>query len=396
VSDAEIRDALQKSKISWKFRYWVESEPQRADKIADAMQEHGFAQVMQSLLESQPEVRLSPADFVSPYVTWMETPSELLAAIQDLPVGKVSRPIPFNDHYYIIQIMDIRREGLFEHEFEKKREQIEQVLFYRKVAEQAPQFVDGYMTPKQVTTRGAAFRRLADALAFWKKHEPNSGFSEAVQRANPEQGPLFDLQSHLHDPLVVHQSGQWSISEFLPFLNMANIQAHPDDRRAFRGQLNLQMAIAIRNRFFIADAEKMGLAEKPSLRSQLEDWQDKWVYEACKSIFCRSITLSEAEAAAYFTNHKSRYRFGNPDSIQYDRVRTLVSKDALAAKCRLALESKIDSLRQHYPVLVNTAILDTIQTVESSKSRWFSLAVFKSGSRRPVAPTVDPFWQKSY
>jgi len=60
VSDEEIRDAITRSKVRWKFRYWAEADLAAADRVYEMMQEQGYANVVAERL-TQEEVRRDSA-----------------------------------------------------------------------------------------------------------------------------------------------------------------------------------------------------------------------------------------------------------------------------------------------------------------------------------------------
>ena len=87
VNYEEMKEAVEKTKVKWKFRYWMEPTFERAQKVALAMRESGYTKVLEDLLNRNVEMALSPQEFESDYVTWLDVPEELLNAIKDLPRG---------------------------------------------------------------------------------------------------------------------------------------------------------------------------------------------------------------------------------------------------------------------------------------------------------------------
>ena len=167
IPDKEIRDAITKSKVQWKMRYWFEPNIDYAERVCQAMREHGYAKVVEDILRSNPEVNIKPKHLESKYLTWLEVKPALLEIIKDLPVGDISDPVEMDGGYFIFQLVDIRREPLSEYDYQERAESYRQILFYRKLKEKAIQYVSDFMTPKNVVTKGDVFRKLSNALETW-------------------------------------------------------------------------------------------------------------------------------------------------------------------------------------------------------------------------------------
>ncbi len=67
-------------------------------------------------------------------------------------------------------------------------------------------------------------------------------------------------------------------------------------------------------------------------------------------------------------------------------------RDAFIQSAQVILTHTVDSLKAVYPVVINQVILDTIEVLDSRKSRWLSIQVFKQSSNRMARPIVDPAW----
>lgn len=65
-------------------------------------------------------------------------------------------------------------------------------------------------------------------------------------------------------------------------------------------------------------------------------------------------------------------------------------RDAFIQSEQVIPTHTVDSLKAVHPVVINQAILDTIDVVESQKSKMFSIQVFKHSSNRMARPIVDP------
>jgi len=394
ITPEEIREAINKSKVSWKLRYWVEPNADYANRVCQAMHQRGYSDVVDEILRSNPEVDLKPQDFETQYLTWLEVPDELLDGIKDLPLGEISDPIEMNGAFFIFQMVDIRREGVLESEYASKAESYRQILFYRKVVEEAQQYVAEFMTPKNVVTNGDAFIDVADALAEWKQMDENNRpyFADAIKTAEESHPALFALKNNLHKTMVTFKDGEWTINDFLARFNPGSVKADPQDKKQFRNQLNQQVAVEIRDYFMVQEAERRKLLKSAAVKKQLNAWRDKWVYEETRSHYAKNITVTEEQALNYFEKFRDKYKIRKDDVPDFSSFRSKAIRDAFFQKEQNMLNQKIDSLKAYYPVVVNQAVLDTITTIDSKKSRWMSLQVFKRSSNRMAVPVADPGW----
>ncbi|MCB0297407.1 MAG: peptidyl-prolyl cis-trans isomerase, partial [Calditrichaeota bacterium] len=167
VSMDEIKDAINKSKVSFKFRYWPESSREKAQQIAAAMRERGYAEVVDEQLRNNPERQINPQDFETDYKNWMEVSPEVLEAIKDLPYGDISDPVEIDGQYLVFQVLDIRRQGVTTNEYIGKASTFEQMVYYRKLQEAVTRYVSDLMSPKNVVTRGESMKLLANAVLEW-------------------------------------------------------------------------------------------------------------------------------------------------------------------------------------------------------------------------------------
>lgn len=394
VSNEEIRESINKSKVQWKMRYWFEPTLEYAQRVCRAMREHGYADVVQNILRSNPEVKFKPEDFESRYLTWLEVKPALLEAIKDLPFGEISDPVEMNGGYFIIQIVDIRREPLREYDYQERAETFRQILFYRKLNEETTKYVSNFMTPKQVVTKGDAFRKLANAFSQWREKGGKEDFRQSVLSAQKSDGRLYELKSALEQTLVTFQDGRWTIKEFLDRFEPKSVKANKDNEIAnLRSALSREIAIQVRNDYMIKEAIKNNLHESPHVLKELQMWKDKWVYEETRNNYTNDLKIDEKKAREYFNRYKDRFKIRWDDTPKFEENMNHAKRLAYIKLARTRLTQKADSLaNSDFPIFVNEAVLDTITTIEFEKSRWASLQVFKRSSNRLAVPIVDPAW----
>jgi len=142
----------------------------------------------------------------------------------------------------------------------------------------------------------------------------------------------------------------------------------------------------------IKEARSKDLQKLSSLKKELETWRHKWVYQETRDLFLENLTVNDDQIQKYFHQYRDRYKIKWSDEPTLEEFRSQARRDAYINNARTLLDQKIDSLKKYYSIYINHAILDTITTIESQKSRWMSLQVFKRSSNRLASPSVDPAW----
>jgi hypothetical protein len=393
VSPEEIKQAIQKSKVSWKLRYWYEPNKTYADRVCTAMRQRGYTAVVDEILGSNPELNLKPKDFETGYLTDLDTSDELLAAIESLPMGEISDPILMDGVYYIFQVTDIQRKPLTDYELTERADSYRQVLFYRKLNKAATQYVSSIMTPLNLKTKGEPFRCLADAIYEWSKLDSlqHSSLRQAIENATAEQKALYAARELLGQRLATFGKEGWTVAEFLDRFNPMKLKKSFNDRNRLRSALNDEIAMSVRDHVLVDMAKSKKLERSDNVQNTLREWREKWVFEECRKNYSRSIQIGDEDLHRYFNQYSDRYRLRTIDSLQVTWNDDRVKRDAYHNQVVTRLSQVTDSLRSTFPVIVNKAVLDTITTIES-KSRWMSLQVFKNSSHRLAVPIVDPGW----
>ena len=393
ISDDEIKDAITKSTVKWKLRYWIELNSEDALKIYNSIQVSGYTKVIQEILAKNPEENRDLKDLETGYLTWLDIPPGLLEKIKDLEIGEISKPIEIQGVYLLVQITDITRSGISDHDYKNTYNRFKQILFYREQNVKAASFVANFMDPKNVITKGNEFRMLANALSEWKQQSSNSdSFFESVEKAGKTEPALFDLKNNLENTFITFNDEHWTLKEFLDTFDAHSIKAKPFNKQLFRKQLKHQIAITIRNYFFVKEALDLGLDRSEVVVEQLDAWRNKWVYEEARRFYTRDIKIDNTEAKEYFDDHVSRYVTQKGKQPEFSEVVSQVKRDTYIEQAKKLLEKKIEQLKKNTLVKINRAVLDTITVSDSDKSRATNVFLFKSSSGKLAFPTVDPAW----
>lgn len=394
VSMEEIREAINKSKVSFKFRYWVEPTLERAQQVAQAMKERGYAAVMDDIIRQNPERRINPRHYETDYLDYLDVSPELLEAIKDLPYGEISDPVELNGKYYIFQVLDIRRQAITENEYTEKAPTFEQIVFYQKLEQELHRYVRRLLEPRKVVTKGEAFSRLAKAVQEWQRIPPEQrkDFSAAVDAATPDQPALWELKTHREDVFFTHRDGEMSIGEFVQRFDPSRIKRQPETPD-FAGALDRAVALTIRDYFLAQEARRQNLHRSPRVQRELTLWRHKWVFEETADHLVGDQSVGKEEVEQYLAqlqDSKTGFAQAGARATRLRQARRVLRW----RKAMTTLEEKLDSLRAVYPVRIHQAVLDTLTVTDFQKSRWATMLVFRGGTNRPAYPIVDPMWRQ--
>ncbi len=394
ISMDEIREAINKSKVSFKFRYWVENDAQKAAEISAEMKERGYADVVDELIHSNPEVQINPKSLETRYLTWQQVTPEVFNAIKDLPYGDISDPVEINGKFYIFQVLDIRRKAVTENEYIAKAPTFRKILYQQKLQEGLLQHGTHLMNSKKVVTKKEAFNLLLDAVREWQKKPQNTSppFVEAVHKASTAQPGLYKLKQHLAESFFTWRDGRMSIKDFLNHFETDKINKKLQDARGLTIALHKAVALTIRDYFLEQEARRLNLQNAPGVKKELARWQDKWVFEETWQYLTRDVQVDSGTVRAYFQAHRSRYQLRKDQPPRFSDVARQVKNDAYHQNILNALNKNLNELSSRYPVHIYRSVLDTITIIDFKKSRWANLQLFRTGSNRLAYPTVNPLW----
>lgn len=395
ITPEEIRDEINKSKVTFKFRYWVEPTLEKANIVAADMRERGYAEVLDDIIHSNPERKIDPKLYETEYLTYLEVPDDVLNVIRDLPYGNISDPLRIDNQYFIFQVVDIRRSGITENEYKSRAGSFERILFYKKFQQEATRYIADLMESKNVVVKKEAFNLLANAIKEWLKIPPieRFQFQEQVSKATNSQPAMAALKENLRSTFFTYTGGKLSIEEFMDFFNESRLLEKSREKISFGDALNQETKNAIRDYFLVQRAKQMNLQREQKVGRELNLWRDKWVFDETRRYLVRNLKLDEKEIKSYFFENKNRYKINKEQEPKYTSFKRKVKEDLYRYQTNLILEKEAESLKSRFPVVINYDVLDTITVTDFNKPNRMNIQIFKGGTNRPAFPSVDPFWE---
>jgi hypothetical protein len=397
ITPEEIRDEINKSKVTFKFRYWAEPTLEKANTVAADMRERGYAEVLDDIIHGNPERKIDPKLYETDYLTYLEVPEDVLNVIKDLPYGNISDPLKIDNKYFIFQVVDIRRSGITENEYKSRAGSFERILFYKKFQQEATRYIADLMESKNVVVKKEAFNLLANAINEWLEISPMERFQfqEQVRKATNGQPAMTALKENLRSTFFTCAEGKLSIEEFFDFFNESRLFEQSREGVRFGEALNQETKNAIRDYFLVQRAKQMNLQREQKVDRELNLWRDKWVFDETRRYLVRNLKLNENEIKSYFSENKNHYKINKEQEPSYTSFKSKAREDLYRYQTNLILEKQVESLKKLYPVIINNTVLDTITVTDFDKPNRMNIQIFKGGTNRPAFPTVDPFWESS-
>ena len=390
ITNDEIRDAINKSKVQFKFRYWFEPTMERAQNAASRMRVQGYADVVENILQNNAELKLEPDLFESDYLTWLDINPGILNAIKDISIGDISDPVKISDVYFIFQLLDIRKDYLAEIEYLQKDKTYRTILFHQQLQKETIKYIEEFMTPKHVITKRSALILLGNALAQWRSADSlrKMNFLDAVNNDSKSNTDFQKLKNNFNKTLVEYNAGILSIKELIEILELKKITADPTDSNQFLHELNNTIAITLRDFFLLEEAKRRNLDKSPWIQSELKRWKDKWVYNEIKNYILKELKTDLGLAEKYFINSMTS-QILEPDSANSESHKLV---HAYFLELKNKIQYKADSLRHIFNVKIDYALLDSAKVSESKKSRWMGVQIYHAGTGRPLFPPLDALW----
>ncbi|MXW63628.1 MAG: hypothetical protein F4Y00_04260 [Bacteroidetes bacterium SB0662_bin_6] len=341
VTPEDITLAMQQDRTSFQLRYLPARSSAEGHRLRDEALRVGLPALIREFVSSNDEQNLHPSDFESPYVTSHDLHPDLMAAIIDLPIGEISAPVPYHGQYLLLQLVDVRREPVSPSA--TARATFEQVVFHQKASVLARTFIGSMMKPLDVRLKPASYRLLREELWHWYQEGPPQGnlLTEFLAR---EASDTDNLRVIPDDVLITTSDGDWTVRDFLAAFPAARYPLRHERREVFENDLYDAIGLTLRDHYFVQRALEENMDEDPALRHELALWTDKWVYRVLRE------ELADSEETVGETLRR---------------------------------------LREHYPVVVHHAVLDTLTLSTPNNA---GLTVLKGHTLRPAFPVADPVW----
>jgi len=392
VTEAEIRQEIIESAVSFKFRYYLADHQDEALNAANLAREDGFSAITDLQNPPGSESLLPSKIQTSGYVTRNDIPEAVFQNIKDLPIGNVSGPVELDGKYAVMQMLDIRRKAILEEDFKSRSATVEQQIFYRKYEIAVAQYLDKLLTPKNIKTSGKMFGMLCKAVMEWKNDRKQISLAEAVKSENENKPGLNFLKDNGEQIFVTFENGSLSANQLINELNFKYLPEKNLVEHDIIKAMNEVIQLSLRDYFLRAEAARQKIQLPSRLNEELVKWTEKWTYQAMLRNDAVAGSVSNTELQKWYRDHEHIYQANRPDTVHLEDVKYLAERDYLRNKMHFLTDSLLDVLSKKYVVEVFSEVLDTVEVSSSKKSKWMTLQAYKTYTGRLAWPSVDPLW----
>lgn len=347
ITDKEIKEAINKSSVSFKFKFYVSDLEENAIKFKEIANNSGFDIAYQNFQKNN-ELSL-PSSNQTEYLSWLDLNESLLNGIKNLEINEVSDVIMAEGKYFIVELIDIRRTSVIENDYISKYSSYKKILFGRKITEESVRFVDSLLTPMNIRVKQKVFNILLELVSEWISIDENNIFSEFLEGASKK----VIINS---EPFFIAKNKEVYYKELADFINFNSVKAGFQKNGNLRGNLYEEVGKAVRNYFLLKESEKLNLTSNDNFIKELNLWKLKLSFDYYKSELYKNIGSKEIK----------------------NELLTIA-----------------DSLRKNNRISLKKEILDTLQINETEKSKHQSVLLLKGGTNRLAVPFLDPIWGKS-
>ncbi|HAY36297.1 MAG: hypothetical protein P8H65_10020 [Rhodothermales bacterium] len=389
VTPADIDSLRRLDAIQIALRFLPASDLESAEQLRTAYVENGFYSAVAQLSASEEGMHhLRPQDLETDLVSPSSLDPVVWEAIRTLPLEQVSSPISYRGGFLLVEVMDILRTPITAEPGVEEWARYEQVAFAEKSRTAARSLIQRTVADRDLRLKGAAFRRLEQALWNWlSKGQENekTGTLSLWHRLAMDSTSATEAVRNLEAQTIMETSERsWTVAEFLADYPHNRYPLSLRSQDEFRSDYYNAFGLLVRDRLFIRKALDEGFDETPELVVEVERWTDKWVYEAYKNQVADRITVAEEDLLLYF----ERYRSDWPDDVSLESVRVEVEDQVRRAKMIAALDRELIDLRMQIPVEIDYSVLEQVNSTALDLHSP-SVQLFKASTGRPAWPVTD-------
>lgn len=388
ISDDEIVDEINKSVVSFQFRFLPALTEAQAFDLKTVAERDGFDEALSMIRSDIGNAPLEQDNVQSPFVKAEDIDPELLIILQDLPLQTLSEPVPYLGQWFIFEVTNLKRTPLADSDYKTKSVTYEKVLYNRKAMEGATVFISDLMEPKDIRTKRSAFSQLNASFYEWYKEITLSG-DVLAQIKSGEAEYQKRIKLILNEPLVEVEGETWTVEKWLQEFEPGLYQLRPDSFEYFTSQFSNVIALVVRDHFLLEMAGDDNLVQSNDVQKDIKRWESKWLFQELRKQYLNETEFTNEAVQVYFNNHASKYGIEEGASKNVRELSELLQKRVRKDYLTNQIVLKANVLKQNIPVEINYAVLDTIQV---SKSQKIPVTLFNQNSNRMAFPVVDPNW----
>lgn len=398
VPDEAIEEATKKATVKFRMIIWPLSTIDKADAAYKEASKTDLEDYVEKQISKMEMPNVTNKTFETDWLDFLDLRPELLAEIQDLEMGKSSKPIPYKDGFALFQVISINRDPikLDELKFGQRRKRIKARLFNIEADKIVHKVMDSLLTPIDVRAKSKIVDLMVLPLFNWVRAgiPDTAPIVENLQSASDTSKTyILELKKLLPEILYTTKNGSYSVEDYFDYMNynrkIINLSTTPVD---LKNRLLTEIGNMIKNNAFINIAEDEGYKDSVKVVHDMKLWEQKWTYEVFREEIVKDITVSDEEMEIYFKDRWRELPISKIDTTRFYKYKNDVYNTLLFEKHNLVLDRELAKLRKKYTVWINEELLNKLELDDSRKSLETSLFVVKNFSGEKYMPDADMGW----
>jgi len=398
IPDKEIEEATKKATVKFRLMIWELPTLHDAEKAYSKAKKSDLEDYVQQQISKLEVKNVKKEYFETDWLDYLDLRPEILEQIQDLEIGKPSKPISLGDGYALFQVLEINREPIKEDELKygARRKRIEARLFNIQSDKIVHKLMDSLLTPLNVRAKGRVIEELVQPLFQWivaGLPEYGSLVENINAATDTSQYYLQTLKKMLPETLVTYSKGTITVEDYFNYMNYhRRIINRSKTPKELHNNLILEIGTMIKNNEFIEIAKEEGYQDSASIVHDLQLWEQKWTYDIYRSHLVDTITVTEQEMKDYFKNRWRELPIADVDTTRFYKYEDDVYNTILHEKQIKYLDKELAELKKKYPVWINEEALNSLELNDDPKSLETSLFVTKNFTGEKIVPDADLKW----
>lgn len=398
ISESQIRQDVQKAKISVSFRWIFKQKKSEAEQVLTAMAD-GTSFDSLFMRQLDPAVPAESRSLETTLLKLERDNRDFAESLTKLSVGECSQPIRGNDGFYIVRLDKAWQNPLTtESEYAVLKNQAVEIRTKIVSDGLADAYVKNMMKSYNPVIKAEGFNILRAYIASQGLSRDTKVKWEIPSTFMTEAGPqpIGNSGDHLKKILVSFGNNSMTVRDYVRWYDIRQFQFDTRSLAAFNSSVKKTIWKMVQDKLLSEEAYRRELNRTPSVAHESKKWESKILYLAQRSALLRSISLSDSVLRSYYSGHSKKYAVRGTKIPAYMEIKDVISIDYYNAQESLLLLRTLEGLKMKYPVAIDEEDLVRLSKNVQPDSRAIETVFYKPGGTFPrvAFPTIDEAWSR--
>ncbi len=231
-------------------------------------------------------------------------------AIFSLTPGKYTKPIEYNNEYYIFRLTyEKPREFKDGEEYQKEFRNAKTLVEDRALSRVYNDYFNKMFVNKKVSTDGLIFWSIADKLidAVKNRKEKDKILDNNKITLTPEDFTKIEksfTKDSLNSIFVSLEENPITVKQFLHEFFYEGFDALTTNADTLRSQLQSRVRRFIEHEILAREGYKQGLQNLPDVKRSIDMWRDNYLSKLAKNDFVAKLSVTDEDVKDYYDKHK--------------------------------------------------------------------------------------------